>query len=109
MENIKIHKSDDFVSGIFRSSPSEVLKKILVLNFFKNPRKYILESSPPFKKVFEYLRMATSGGSDDKICFSIITGPLNPVLEKTIIAKFEMIENFYSDLPRINIGWKSND
>ena len=79
MENIKIHKSDDFVSGIFRSSPSEVLKKILVLNFFKNPRKYILESSPPFKKVFEYLRMATSGGSDDKICFSIITGPLNPI------------------------------
>ena len=30
-------------------------------------------------------------------------------LEKTIIAKFEKIENFYSDLPRINIGWKSNN
>ena len=26
------------------------------------------------------------------------------VLEKTIIARFEVIENFYSDLPRINIG-----
>ena len=29
-------------------------------------------------------------------------------LEKTI-AKFEVIENFHSDLPRINIGWKSNN
>ena len=34
MENIKLHKSDDLVSEIFRSSPSEVLKKILVLNIF---------------------------------------------------------------------------
>ena len=25
------------------------------------------------------------------------------------IAKFEVIGNFYSDLPRINIGWKSNN
>ena len=30
------------------------------------------------------------------------------VLEKAITAKFEVIENFYSDLPRINTGWKSN-
>ena len=28
-------------------------------------------------------------------------------LEKTVV-KFEVIENFYSDLPRINIGWKLN-
>ena len=83
--------------------------------------------------------MATSGGSDDKICFSIITDPLNPigcsfeiihsqktsykekdltllsskvkctVLEKKIIAKFEVIENFYFDWPRTNIGWKLNN
>ena len=67
--------------------------------------------------------MATSGDSEDKICFSIITEPLNPigclfekilsrktlliqkriwlsnkvkctVLKKTIIAKFAVIENF---------------
>ena len=25
------------------------------------------------------------------------------------IAKFEVIGNFYSDLPRINVGWKSNN
>ena len=34
MENIKLHKRDDLVSGIFRSSPSEMLKKIFVLNIF---------------------------------------------------------------------------
>ena len=34
MESIKLHKTDDIVSGIFRSSPSEVLKKSLVLNMF---------------------------------------------------------------------------
>ena len=28
---------------------------------------------------------------------------------KPIITKFEVIENFYSDLPKINIGWKSNN
>ena len=37
--NIKLHKSDDLVSGIFRSSPSEVLKKILVLTIFANSKK----------------------------------------------------------------------
>ena len=26
-----------------------------------------------------------------------------------MIAKFEVIENFYSDLPKINTGWKSNN
>ena len=34
MENIKLHKSDDPVSVIFRSGPSEMHKKILVLNIF---------------------------------------------------------------------------
>ena len=24
-------------------------------------------------------------------------------------AKFEVIENFYSDLPKVNTGWKSNN
>ena len=42
MENIKLHKSDDLVSGIFRSSPSEVLKKILVLNIFSKSKKMYL-------------------------------------------------------------------
>ena len=37
-----IHKSDDLVSGIFRSSPSEVVKKILVLNIFSNYKKMYL-------------------------------------------------------------------
>ena len=79
--------------------------------------------------------MTTSGEWDYKICFSIITDPLNrigysflkkyahekhlldikirlnnkvkcTVLEKTIIAKFGVIENFYSGLPRIHIGSK---
>ena len=53
--------------------------------------------------------MATSGNSDDKmLCFSMIMDPQQNVSQKTIIKKFEVIENFYSDLPRINIGWKSN-
>ena len=34
MENIKLHKSNDLVSEIFRSNPSEVLRKILVPNIF---------------------------------------------------------------------------
>ena len=34
MERTKLHKSNDLVSGIFRYSPSEMLKKILVLNIF---------------------------------------------------------------------------
>ena len=135
MENIEPHKGDDLVSRIFRSSPSEVLEKILVLDIFSNSKKML---SRKVHHHFEHLWMATSGGSDDKICFSKITDPLNPigcsfenirsqntsfikktiwlsekvkctVLEKTIIAKFEVIENFYSDLPRINIGWKSNN
>ena len=37
-----IHKSDDLVSGIFRSSPSEVVKKILVRNIFSNYKKMYL-------------------------------------------------------------------
>ena len=42
MENIKLHKSDDLVSRIFRGIPSEVLKKILVLKFFSNANKMSL-------------------------------------------------------------------
>ena len=54
--------------------------------------------------------MATSGNSDDKmLSFSMIMDPQQNVSQKTIIKKFEVIENFYSDLPRINIGWKSNN
>ena len=95
------------------------------------------------RKVRHHLKVSwatvktTSGESDYKICFSIITDPLNrieysflkkyahekhlldikkkirinnkvkcTVLEKTIIAKFGVIENFYSDLPRIHIESK---
>ena len=42
MENKKLHESDDLASGIFRNSPSEVLKKILVLNAFSNSKKMYL-------------------------------------------------------------------
>ena len=42
MEKTKLHKSDDLVSGIFRSSPSEVLKKILALNIFSSSKKMYL-------------------------------------------------------------------
>ena len=42
MENIKLHKSDDLVSRIFRGIPSEVLKKILALKFFSNANKMSL-------------------------------------------------------------------
>ena len=42
MEKIKLHKSDDLVSGIFRSSPSGVLKKILALNIFSSSKKMYL-------------------------------------------------------------------
>ena len=34
-----IHKSDDLVCGIFRSSPSEVVKKILLPDIFSNYKK----------------------------------------------------------------------
>ena len=34
MERTKLHKSNDLVSGIFRCSPSEMPKEILVLNIF---------------------------------------------------------------------------
>ena len=42
MEKIKLDKSDDLVSGIFGSSPSKMLRKILVLNFFSNSKKMYL-------------------------------------------------------------------
>ena len=42
MENIKLQKSDDLVSGIFRGDPSGVLKKMLVLNIFLNSKKMYL-------------------------------------------------------------------
>ena len=42
MENIKLHESDDLVSGIFRSSPLEVPKKMLVQNIFSNSKKMYL-------------------------------------------------------------------
>ena len=71
MENIKLHKSNDLVSGIFRSSPSEVFKKILVLNIFSNSKKMYLVKFGTIEKVLEHLQMVTSGGLDDKICFSI--------------------------------------
>ena len=42
MENIKFYKSDDLIFGIFRSSTSEMLKKILALNIFPNSKKMYL-------------------------------------------------------------------
>ena len=71
MEYIKLHKSHDLVPRIFRSSPLEVFKKILVLNIFSNSKETYLVKFATIEKVLEHLQMATSGGSDDKICFSI--------------------------------------
>ena len=72
--------------------------------------------------------MAASDNSDDKYCFSIKTDPLNPIecsfekyahnknisfkekdqiykfFTENDVMKFEVIENFYSDLTKINIG-----
>ena len=56
-----------------------MLKKILVLNVFSNFKKMYLVKFAIIEKVFEHLCMATSGDSGDKICFSIITDPLNPI------------------------------
>ena len=42
MEKSKIHKSDGLVSGIIRSSLSEVLKKILVVNIFSDSKNMYL-------------------------------------------------------------------
>ena len=57
--------------------------------------------------------MAISHDSDDKIFFfNKKADPLNPIRcsfekirsQKMIIAKFEVKKDFYSDLPKINIG-----
>ena len=61
-----MEKSDDFLSGISRSSPSEVLKKILVLNIFSNFTKMYLVHVTTIQKVLEHLRMVTSGDFDEK-------------------------------------------
>ena len=79
MEKIKLDKSDDLVFGIFGSSPSEVLKKILVVNIFSNSKKMYLVKFATIEKVLDHLWMATFGDSHDKICFSIITDHLNPI------------------------------
>ena len=60
-----MEKSDDFLSGISRSSPSEVLKKMLVLKVFSNFMKMYLVQFTTTQKVLEHLQMATSGDSDD--------------------------------------------
>ena len=94
MENIKRHKNDYLVSVIFWSSILEVLKKILVLNVFLNSKKMYLVKFDTILKVLEHhLWLTTSSDFADK---------------KTIITKFDVIENLYSDLSRMNIGWKSN-
>ena len=78
-ENIKLHQGDGLISGIFRSSPSKGLKKILVLNIISNSKKTYLVKFANIYNVLEHLWMANSVDSDDKICFSIITDPLNPI------------------------------
>ena len=79
MENIRLHKSNDLVRGIFKGSPSEVVKKILVLNIFSNSTKMYLIKFATIWNVLKHLWMTSPGGSDDKILFSIITDPLNPI------------------------------
>ena len=55
MEKIKLDKSDDLVFGIFGSSPSEVLKKILVVNIFSNSKKMYLVKFATIEKVLDHL------------------------------------------------------
>ena len=83
-EKWKIHKSNGLVSvACFKtkSSPSEVLTKILVLlNIFANTKKMyiIVYSWPPF-----------CGNSDNKVCFSItMNGP--PESHRTLFRKNEL-------------------
>ena len=88
------------------------------------------------QKVLEHLWMAISGDSDDKILLfnnnrppessrmlfwkNTLTKKKISYKEKDLINKVKCftekdnhevwsVENFYSDLPKINIGWKSNN
>ena len=80
MKNIKLHKSDDLVSGIFKSSPSKVLKNILVLNiFFKFQENVSRKVSPPFKRFLSTCEWLLLAIQMMRYCFIIITNPLNPV------------------------------
>ena len=63
------------VSGIFRRSPSEVLKKKLVLNIFSSSQKMYLVKFVIIQKVLEHLLMATSDDSYDKILLFNNKGP----------------------------------
>ena len=95
MENIKLHKSDDLVSGIFKSRTSEVLEKILVLNIFQIPRKCS-------RKVLHYLKGCGAPVNGYflviltiRYCLSIIAAPLNPIgcsFEKIRLQKISIIK-----------------
>ena len=69
----------------------------------------ITDSLNPIGCSFEIIRSQKNISYKDKDLTLLSNKVKCTVLEKTIIAKFEVIENFYSDLPRINIGWKSNN
>ena len=52
MENINIYEADDFISEIFWSSTSDVLKKILVLNIFSNSQDDVSGKDHHYLKAF---------------------------------------------------------
>ena len=96
-EKWKIHKSNGLVSvACFKtkSSPSEVLTKILVLlNIFANTKKmYIIVYSwpPPFNRLLSTCEwLPFCGNSDNKVCFSItMNGP--PESHRTLFRKNEL-------------------
>ena len=64
----------------------------------------ITDSLNPIGRSFEIIRSQKNISYKDKGLTLLSNKVKCTVLEKTIIAKFEVIENFYSDLPRINIG-----
>ena len=93
-----------FISGTFWNSPSEVLKKILVINIFSNSnKKCILFAS--ISKVLEYLWMATSGNSGNKILIFNNNGPPKSdwiLFWKNILTKKHLLSYFPLE-PNIHI------
>ena len=62
--------ADDLVSGIFRSSLLELLRKMLVVNIFLNSKKMYLVKFTTIWKFLERLWMTSSANFDDKILLS---------------------------------------
>ena len=73
----KIHQSNDLVYGIFKNSPPDVLKKILVLNIFSNSKKNYLIKCATIKILLSTCEWLLLAILTIRYCFSIITDPQN--------------------------------